>query len=65
MIIPASDRVNQSCRVNIADNLGELLLRVGRAAKLTPALIVDDLPKISSRSMRIVTRAERLWRIPK
>lgn len=44
VIVPSCHRVDESCGVNFANNLSELLLGEGLSPQLTPAFVVDDLP---------------------
>lgn len=42
VVIPTTDRVDESRRIKLPDNLGELLLGL-TFVKLTPSLVVNDL----------------------
>lgn len=45
VVVPAGRGVDEPCRVELADDVGQAELGVGRSGDLTPALVVDDLRK--------------------
>jgi hypothetical protein len=48
MIIPPTDRVDESRFVQLADELCQVFLGRWRDSLLTPAFIVDDLERLAS-----------------